>query len=59
MGIIVEDIQVGDGKKAVRGRPVEVHYRGFLQKGGKMFDTSRRSRNSKPFRFTLGERFVF
>lgn len=47
----VEDIQVGEGAEAVKGRVVEVHYTGTLLDGTR-FDSS--LDRGAPFRFTLG-----
>jgi FKBP-type peptidyl-prolyl cis-trans isomerase len=56
--LVKQDEQVGSGAEAVAGRPVEVHYTGWLwdeSKGdhkGQKFDSSR-DRN-EPFEFRLG-----
>jgi len=47
----IEDVQVGDGAEAVKGRIVEVHYTGTLLDGTR-FDSS--LDRGAPFRFTLG-----
>ncbi len=47
----MEDVQVGDGAEAVKGRVVEVHYTGTLMDGTR-FDSS--LDRGAPFRFTLG-----
>ena len=50
-GLQYWDIKVGTGDVAVSGKPVEVHYTGWLT-NGKKFDSSR-DRN-KPFQFKIG-----
>lgn len=47
----IEDVQVGEGAEAVKGRIVEVHYTGTLLDGTR-FDSS--LDRGTPFRFTLG-----
>ena len=54
-GIRYRDEVAGTGAEPARGRPVVVHYTGWLDEGGKegaKFDSSRDRGN--PFRFTLG-----
>ena len=50
-GLIVEDINIGDGAAAAAGQKVTVHYTGWLTNGAK-FDSSK-DRND-PFVFPLG-----
>jgi FKBP-type peptidyl-prolyl cis-trans isomerase FkpA len=50
-GLIIEDLNVGEGESAASGRNVTVHYTGWLT-DGKKFDSSK-DRNS-PFEFPLG-----
>lgn len=38
--LVVEDLVVGDGSEAVRGRAVEVHYVGVAWSTGRQFDAS-------------------
>ncbi len=47
----IEDLVKGKGPEAVRGKTVEVHYTGWLQDGGKQFDSSV---GGAPFSFRLG-----
>jgi FKBP-type peptidyl-prolyl cis-trans isomerase FkpA len=49
-GLYVQDLQPGTGDAASVGRPVTVHYTGWLP-NGLQFDSSR---NRSPFSFTLG-----
>jgi FKBP-type peptidyl-prolyl cis-trans isomerase len=49
-GLIVEDLECGDGPEAERGSVVIVHYRGSLE-NGKEFDSSY---GVQPFPFVLG-----
>jgi peptidylprolyl isomerase/FKBP-type peptidyl-prolyl cis-trans isomerase FkpA len=46
----IEDLQVGTGPEATRGRTVEVHYTGWLT-DGRTFDSSV---GDSPFSFRLG-----
>ena len=54
-----QDVKVGEGAEARKGRVVRVHYTGWLydasaaDKRGKKFDSSKDS--NQPFDFTLGE----
>ncbi len=50
-GLVIEDVQVGDGAEATDGKKVTVHYRGTLT-NGKQFDAS--YDRGQPFPFTLG-----
>jgi FKBP-type peptidyl-prolyl cis-trans isomerase FkpA len=50
-GLIYEDVTLGSGAEATAGRPVSVHYSGYLTNGSK-FDSSK-DRND-PFNFPLG-----
>lgn len=49
-GVLVEDLNVGAGKKAEPGKKVKVYYSGKLKSTGKVFDASLQ----KPFAFKLG-----
>ena len=50
-GLQYWDIKVGEGPAAVQGKPVQVHYTGWLT-NGKKFDSS--VDRGQPFTFTLG-----
>ena len=50
-GLIIEDINVGEGEAAAPGQTVSVHYTGWLT-DGKKFDSSKD--RSDPFEFQLG-----
>ncbi|WP_165090561.1 FKBP-type peptidyl-prolyl cis-trans isomerase [Neisseria yangbaofengii] len=39
MSLIIEDVEVGSGKEAVKGKEITVHYTGWLENGTK-FDSS-------------------
>jgi peptidylprolyl isomerase len=52
-GLEIEDLTVGDGDKAVSGRPVEVHYVGVSWTSGTQFDASWDRGNT--FKFALGQ----
>ena len=54
-GLVIEDIQLGDGDEALAGKMVRVHYSGYLTNGDK-FDSSV-DRND-PFDFPLGRGHV-
>lgn len=47
----MKDLQVGNGKEAVAGKRVSVHYTGSLT-DGKVFDSS--LKRNQPFQFQLG-----
>ena len=51
MSLIIEDLQVGDGKSAQKGKEITVHYTGWLTDGTK-FDSSLDRR--QPLTITLG-----
>jgi FKBP-type peptidyl-prolyl cis-trans isomerase FkpA len=48
----IEDVQVGNGTEAIKGKRVTVHYTGWLT-DGKKFDSSHD--HQSPFTFLLGE----
>jgi len=50
-GLIIDDLQTGEGEIAQVGRQVRVHYTGWLENGDK-FDSSRD--RDAPFEFGLG-----
>lgn len=50
-GLIVEDLEVGEGREALRGDDVTVHYRGMLLDGTE-FNSSYAS--DEPYSFPLG-----
>jgi FKBP-type peptidyl-prolyl cis-trans isomerase len=54
-GLQYWDIKVGTGSEAVNGKPVQVHYTGWLTTG-KKFDSS--VDRGEPFSFTLGAQQV-
>lgn len=49
-GVLMEDLEVGTGKRAESGKKVKVFYSGKLKSTGKVFDASLK----KPFAFRLG-----
>ncbi|UOP05648.1 FKBP-type peptidyl-prolyl cis-trans isomerase [Conchiformibius kuhniae] len=51
MTLIIEDLTVGDGAEAVKGKDITVHYTGWLTDGTK-FDSSLDRR--QPLTITLG-----
>ncbi len=51
-GLVVEDLKVGNGPEAKRGKHVGVHYVGRLKSNNKQFDSSKDS--GKVFKFRLG-----
>ena len=51
MSLIIEDIETGHGKEAVKGKEITVHYTGWLQDGTK-FDSSLDRR--QPLTIVLG-----
>ncbi len=51
MGLMIEDLQAGSGKTAVKGKEISVHYTGWLSDGTK-FDSSLDRR--QPLTITLG-----
>ncbi|MGI8711333.1 MAG: FKBP-type peptidyl-prolyl cis-trans isomerase [Acidimicrobiales bacterium] len=50
--LVVEDLEVGEGREAVAGQPVEVHYVGVAWSTGEQFDAS--WDRGAPFGFRLG-----
>ena len=50
--LVVDDITVGDGDEATRGRKVSVHYVGVAFSSGEEFDAS--WKRGQPFEFKLG-----
>ncbi len=51
MSLIIEDLSLGDGAEAVKGKDITVHYTGWLTDGTK-FDSSLDRR--QPLTITLG-----
>lgn len=49
--LVIEDLQIGTGAEAIKGKRVEVHYTGWLA-NGTVFDTSRK--RGATFGFPLG-----
>jgi FKBP-type peptidyl-prolyl cis-trans isomerase FkpA len=54
-GLVIEEIQPGEGASAEAGRRVTVHYTGWLENGSK-FDSSKD--RDEPFDFPLGRGHV-
>ncbi len=50
--LVITDITVGDGKEAVAGKTVSVHYVGVAHSSGEEFDAS--YNRGEPLRFPLG-----
>lgn len=50
-GLSIQDVKMGDGKEALKGKTVTVNYRGTLT-NGKEFDSS--YNRNEPFKFKLG-----
>ncbi|RHY32954.1 hypothetical protein DYB32_002041 [Aphanomyces invadans] len=51
-GVTVEDSVIGTGKEALKGRKVQILYKGKLAKNNKQFDANQDRK--RPFRFKLG-----
>ncbi|EGY51332.1 FKBP-type peptidyl-prolyl cis-trans isomerase [Neisseria shayeganii] len=51
MDLIIEDLQTGSGKEAVKGKDITVHYTGWLTDGSQ-FDSS--LSRKQPLTITLG-----
>mgnify|MGYP000867907531 FL=1 len=49
--LIIEDLQIGDGKAVVKGALITTHYTGWLEDGTE-FDSSHRK--GKPFQCVIG-----
>jgi FKBP-type peptidyl-prolyl cis-trans isomerase len=52
-GVGIEDLKEGDGAEVKRGDWVKVHYTGWLEEGGKKFDSSHD--RQEPFVFQVGQ----
>jgi len=52
-GLIVEDLKIGNGLEAKRGKQIGVYYVGKLKANNKQFDSTKES--GKPFKFRLGQ----
>jgi FKBP-type peptidyl-prolyl cis-trans isomerase FkpA len=53
-GLIIEDLQVGDGETVTKGKIAMVHYTGWLNDAARTkFDSSKL--HGKPFSFPVGE----
>jgi FKBP-type peptidyl-prolyl cis-trans isomerase len=55
-GLKYQDLKVGTGAAVKKDDTIEVHYTGWLARGGKKFDSSRD--RGKPFRFKVGGRVI-
>ncbi|MEL6893735.1 MAG: FKBP-type peptidyl-prolyl cis-trans isomerase [Actinomycetota bacterium] len=55
-GLVIDDLEVGDGDEAAAGSSVTVHYVGVSWSTGGQFDAS--WDRMEPFRFGLGEGMV-
>ncbi|WMY92771.1 FKBP-type peptidyl-prolyl cis-trans isomerase [Snodgrassella communis] len=55
MNLVIEDLQQGSGREAVKGKEITVHYTGMLE-DGTVFDSS--VSRQQPFSFTLGAGLV-
>ena len=55
MNLVIEDLQQGSGREAVKGKEITVHYTGMLE-DGTVFDSS--VSRQQPFTFTLGAGLV-
>ena len=54
-GLVIEDLQVGDGNEAVAGRHVEVHYVGVAWSTKQQFDASWDRGDTFQFRLGAGQ----
>lgn len=52
-GLVIEDLECGEGEEAVRGDTVVVHYRGTFE-NGEVFDSSYRSGEPFPLKIGVG-----
>jgi FK506-binding nuclear protein len=50
-GVEIEEIRIGHGAEAKKGKQVQVYYSGKLKQNGKQFDACLQG---KPFKFRLG-----
>lgn len=55
-GLVIDDLTIGDGTEAVRGKTVHVHYVGVAWSTGQQFDAS--WDRGETFDFALGRRQV-
>jgi peptidylprolyl isomerase len=53
--LVIEDIEVGEGAEAVRGKTVEVHYVGHAWSNRKQFDASWDRKSTFSFRLGAGQ----